>query len=319
MLMNIVLKNLVSAMAWKKIKHLFVPSNHYDWMYSHASNPVPFILDNEREIVRVFFSTRTKENVSHIGFVDIDFKNHFEILNISKKPVLEPGSLGLFDDSGTSMGFILKHNNVYYLFYLGWNLKVTVPWLNAIGLAISQSIDGPFEKIGLAPIMDRSNEDPFSISYPTILYENNLFKMWYGSNLTWGSNQNQMNHVIKYAESIDLLTWRRTNQIHIPLQYPNEYALSKPWVIREKGMYKMWYSFRGNFNIETYRIGYAESQDGYNWTRKDKEVNIDVSAEGWDNQMICYPSVIELNNKKYMLYNGNDYGRTGFGISIFQE
>jgi len=303
-------------MTWQKIDQLFSPDKNFDWMYSHAANPVPYILDANNELVRVFFTCRTARNISHIGYVDIDFKNNFKIIKISSHPVVEPGSLGMFDDSGVAMGYLIEKDNQFYIFYLGWNLKVTVPWLNTIGLVKTNTIDGKFEKLSMAPIMDRSNEDPFSISYPSILLDEGIYKMWYGSNLSWGNDQSKMQHVIKYAESVDLLHWTRTNQIHIPLIHKNEYALSKPWVIKDSGIYKMWYSYRGNDNIETYRIGYAASIDGKIWKRQDKEAGIDVSASGWDSEMICYPSVFKLNSKTYMLYNGNGYGKTGFGLAI---
>ena len=60
-------------MQWNKIRNLFSPNSNHDWMHSHAANPVPFILDEKKEIVRVFFTCRNISNKSHIGFVDIDF------------------------------------------------------------------------------------------------------------------------------------------------------------------------------------------------------------------------------------------------------
>jgi hypothetical protein len=306
-------------MTWLKIGQIFSTDKNFDWMWSHSANPVPYILNEEKGIVRVFFTCRNKINESHIGFVDIDFYNDFKILNLSEQPIISPGKLGQFDDNGTAMGYLILKENRFYLFYLGWNLRVSVPWLNTIGLAISDSIDGEFKKISLAPIMDRSNEDPFSISYPSILLDDGKYKMWYGSNLSWGKYQNEMQHVIKYAESEDLILWKRTNEIHIGLQNKNEYALSKPWVMKDGDLFKMWYSYRANGNISNYRIGYAESSDSKQWIRKDNEACIDVSPGGWDCEMICYPSVFKLKAKTYMLFNGNGYGKTGFGLAILER
>ncbi|MCD6017963.1 MAG: hypothetical protein K0S53_1084 [Bacteroidetes bacterium] len=302
-------------MNWQKIKQVFVPDKNFDWMFSHAANPVPYVLDAQREIVRVFFTSRTESNISHIGYVDIDFLNDYKVLHISDKPVLAPGTLGLFDDSGTAMGCLVEKDHELYLFYLGWNLKVTVPWLNTIGLAKADSVEGEFKKTSLAPVMDRSHEDPFSISYPSVLFDGGKYKMWYGSNLSWGKDQSEMQHVIKYAESVDLVNWKRTNEIHVSLIHKNEYALSKPWVVKTDEGYTMWYSYRANGDIKTYRIGFAQSADGKNWKRFDENAGITVSASGWDSEMICYPSVFKLNNKQYMLYNGNGYGKTGFGVA----
>jgi hypothetical protein len=72
----------------------------------------------------------------------------------------------------------------------------------------------------------------------------------------------------------------------------------------------MWYSHRG----KNYRIGYAESLDGLHWTRKDNEAGIHVSRSGWDSQMIEYPFVFDHQGSRYLLYNGNDYGKTGIGL-----
>ncbi len=301
-------------MQWNKLHNVFCPNNNYPWMASHAANP--FAVPLSGSTYRVYFTCRNTGNVSHIAFVDVDLDNNFKVINICNKPVLAPGEAGLFDDSGAAMGYLLNVDGKKYLYYLGWNLKVTVPWLNTIGLAVWNESKREFEKYSRAPIMDRSNEDPFTISYPSVLHENGKYRMWYGSNLRWGKTQETMEHVIKYAESTDGINWKRTNNIHIDLQHPGEYALSKPYVIKTNGLYQMWYSYRANGNISTYRIGYAESTDGYKWTRKDNEVGIDVSASGWDSEMICYPFVFDYKGNRYMLYNGNGYGKTGFGVAI---
>ena len=35
--------------------------------------------------------------------------------------------------------------------------------------------------------------------------------------------------------------------------------------------------------------------------------------------MIAYPHIINHKKKKYMLYNGNSYGKDGFGLAIGHE
>ncbi len=304
-------------MNWSKIGNVFSPNKNYFWMQSHAANP--FAVWQFDDIFRIYFTCRDAESKSHIGYVEIDFADNYKIKFIAEAPVLAPGDLGLFDDSGVAMGYYIEIDKIPHIYYLGWNLKVTVPWLNTIGLAKQNSVSKRFEKVSKAPIMDRSNEDPFSISYPSILFENGIYKMWYGSNLNWGKQQHEMNHVIKYAESLDGYNWKRSDNIAVNLCHKGEYALSKPFVIKEKNKYLMWYSYRGNNEIETYRIGYAESENGLDWTRKDNEVGIDVSQNGWDSEMICYPYIFDHNDNRYMLYNGNGYGKTGFGLAILEK
>ncbi len=304
-------------MEWKKLGQLFCPDNNFPWMVSHAANPfVEIINDN---IWQVYFTCRNERNQSHIGSVQLDPQNQFNVIRISDRPVLQPGDPGLFDDSGTAMGYLLLVNRKKYLYYLGWNLKVTVPWLNTIGLAVWDEYEQRFTKVSRAPIMDRSEEDPFTISYPSILLENGVYRMWYGSNLNWGKDQSTMDHVIKYAESTDGIHWKRLGKIVVGLEHPNEYALSKPFVIYDPSGYIMWYSYRANKSIYTYRIGYATSLDGLVWKRKDEEAGIDVSVNEWDSEMICYPCIFDFNGERYMVYNGNGYGRTGFGLAVLEK
>ncbi len=304
-------------MKWRKIKQVFAPDNNHDWMVSHAANP--FADKLTEDVYRVYFTCRDGNSRSFIGYADVDFTHDFKVLAVADKPVLSPGEAGMFDDSGVVVSQVMMVNGRKHLYYLAWNLKVTVPWLNTIGLAIWDDASQGFKKWSRAPMMDRSDEDPFTISYPSIIYDNGKYRMWYGSNLKWGKLQDEMDHVIKYAESDDAIHWRRTNEIHIGLEHPNEYALSKPFVIKENGVYKMWYSYRANGDITTYRIGYAESADGNKWQRKDDEAGIDVSAEGWDSDMISYPCIVDHKGKRYMLYNGNGYGRTGFGVAVLAD
>ena len=73
----------------------------------------------------------------------------------------------------------------------------------------------------------------------------------------------------------------------------------------------MWYSY----SIDKYRIGYAESLDGIKWERKDEQVGITVSEFGWDSESIEHCYVFNHLNSKYMLYSGNDFGKSGFGIA----
>src|SRR5262249_16216088 len=150
-------------------------------------------------------------------------------------------------------------------YYVGWNLGVTVPWRNSIGLAVSSGPGQPFVRVSRAPVMDRSDADPFSLSYPWVLKEASRWKMWYGSNLTWGPNQSDMNHVIKDAESADGLHWDRHGLTALDFRGSDEYALCRPCVRRVGQRYQMWYCYRG----QSYRIGFAESPDGMHWMRRD--------------------------------------------------
>ena len=299
-------------MKWRKLGKIFCADGQQPWMKTHASNPVAEY-ENE-DIFRVYFSCRNQRNQSSVGYVDLDINRPQKILDLSPEPVLAPGEPGTFDDSGTSMGCLVHLNSRRFLYYIGWNLGVTVPWRNSIGLAISNGPNQPFVKISSAPIMDRDHNDPFSLSYPWVAFDGPTWRMWYGSNLRWGKKKEEMEHLLKYAESDDGIYWRRDGKISVGFKSPTEYAIARPCVRKDNNRYRMWYSYRG----ESYRIGYAESHDGKSWTRLDEQAGIDVSPSGWDSEMIEYPHVFDHNGDRFMLYNGNGYGRTGFGLAILE-
>lgn len=299
-------------MRWRKLGQVFCPDRLGDWIVSHAANCAALRIDGHRH--RVFFSSRDAQNRASIGWVEIDLRRPRDVLAVSAKPVLTPGPAGAFDDSGTSLACILADGATTYLYYLGWNLGVTVPWRNSIGLAASR--DGlHFERVSPAPILDRNRVDPFSLSYPFVLRDGETWRMWYGSNLRWGREQRDMDHVIKYAEGRDAETWSPTGTICIGIEHGGEYAFSRPCVVRDGALWRMWYSFRG----DAYRIGYAESSDGVAWTRRDALAGIEPSEEGWDAESVEYPWVFDHEGNRYLLYNGNRYGLTGFGLAVLES
>lgn len=300
---------------WEKLGKIFEAKGTPVWMCSHATHPVAEHVD--KSIYRIFFTSRDSENKSQVGFLVIDLNKPSEVLEISSAPVITFGKPGYFDDSGAQSSCLVElPNGRRFFYYLGWNLGVTVPWRNSIGLAVQQCVGSPFEKISVAPIIDRDATDPLTLSYPWVLYENGRWRMWYGSHLSWATNRFEMMHVIRTAESTDGITWTKRKEPVLNLEEARgEFAHSRPCVIRYKGIYRMWFSCR----YKTYRMGYAESKDGLEWQRDDVIGALQPSSasSGWDNESVEYASVFTHDNTLFMLYNGNQYGRSGFGLARF--
>lgn len=298
------------TLRWHKLGRIFAPGGEFPWMRSHASNPVAEVLD--ARTVRVYFSCRDGARRSSVGFAEFDPREPRKFRRLSESPVLAPGPPGTFDDSGVSVGCLVAAPDATYLYYVGWNLGVTVPFRNTIGLARRERGADCFERVSPAPVLGRTAVDPYSLSYPWVLLEDGKWRMWYGSNPSWGDDGRTMSHVIKYAESSDGVKWAPTGRVMIDGRAGGEASVSRPCVVRDAGGYRMWYSRRG----DAYRIGYAESADGLTWTRRDDMAGIDVSDEGWDAGMVEYASVFDHGDRRYMLYNGDGYGQTGFGLAV---
>jgi hypothetical protein len=302
-------------MEWIKKGVIFNPKNKFSWMKSYASLPIADKIDDGR--FRIFFTSRNSKNYSLIGYVEIDIQNPTKILDISKKPILLPGRLGTFDDSGVMAASIVNHKNKKYLYYIGWNQGKNIPFRWAIGLAIGDSKGKKFKKISEGPILERDIVDPYFVSSPTVIKEKNVWKMWYISGTKWEKHKGNLRnpYCLKYAESSDGIKWKRKDIVSLGFKNKSENRIGRASVLKEKEKYKMWYSYAG----KSYRIGYAESSDGIKWKRKDAKVGINVSKKGWDSEMIEYSYVFKHKNQLYMLYNGNNYGQTGFGYAMLKK
>ncbi len=301
-------------MKWKK-KGLILKPKTVDWMVTHAA--VPFVEPRGENLYRVYFTSRDEEGCSQTGYMEFDINNPFNILRIIQKPVLIRGSLGAFDDRGAMCSWIVNHNDLKYMYYIGWNLGVTVPFYSFTGLAVSKDNGETFTRISKGYIVERDDIDPYIATNPCVLIENGIWKMWYISGVKWIIENGKPKHYyhIKYAESMDGIKWKKEGERAIDFKSENEYAIARPYVLKEDGIYKMWYSYRG----KSYRIGYAESLNGILWERKDELMEIDVSPEGWDSEMIEYAFIFDHKGDRYMLYNGNGYGETGIGLAVMEK
>jgi hypothetical protein len=281
------------------------------WMASHAA--VPFARRLEGSLYELFFSSRDERGRSATGRATIDIDRPGEILDLTDKPLLGPGNLGEFDDSGAMLSWICDDGAGHALwYYIGWNLGKTVPFRNSIGLAIED--DTGVKRAYAGPILDRTRDEPHFVASCCVLREPGLWRMYYLACDRWSEESGQVRHHyhIRYADSADGIEWRRTGKVAIDFNGPAEYAISRPSVLpRPAGGYRMWYSHRG----ASYRIGYAESENGVDWQRLDDRAGIDVSPEGWDSEMICYPHVVMHDDRELMFYNGNGFGLTGIGLA----
>jgi hypothetical protein len=310
-------------MKWTKKGVIFAPDRNFDWMVSHASVPVVDAINGR--VLRIYFGTRDGSGHSHTSYFEVDAERPSNILYAHDKPLLPLGKPGTFDDSGIMPSWIANHGNRKYLYYIGWNTEVTVPYRLAIGLALSNDGGKSFQKISEGPICDRSLDEPFFNTAPCVLTEGDRWQMWYVSCTGWelADEQLEPRYHVRYAESTDGISWKKTGQVCIDYDSDTG-AIGRPCVYVEQGVYKMLYSYRGVRDYRTelsqsYRLGYAESADGLAWVRRDEEVGIERSESGWDSEMMEYCSLFQHQGQKYLFYNGNGFGKTGIGYAVQAE
>lgn len=317
---------------WIKKGLIFSPSmvkdiigGGYDmsWMHSHAQ--IPFAV-HHNNFVRVYFATReqykNKQVKAYGGYVDIDKKKLNQIINISKKPIIDLGELGDFDEHGSMPCSVIKQRNQYWLYYVGWSRRHSVPYDWEIGLAISNDNGISFKKYCKGPIVGPTATEPYLNSTPIVYKISDLeYHMFYHTGVKWITSQDgvESHYTIRHATSKDGINWIRSNCEIIQQKLKNECQTS-PSIIKINNCYHMFFCYREGLDFrenknKSYRIGYAYSNDLINWIRDDDKAGIDVSDSGWDSQMICYPHITKINNKYIMFYCGNNFGKDGFGYA----
>ncbi|WP_037319619.1 hypothetical protein [Salegentibacter sp. Hel_I_6] len=309
-------------MNWIKKGVIFKTDNDFDWMSSHACVPTVHILNEDT--FRIFFSPRNANGQSMLGYIDVEADNPKNIIQISEKPLMPLGELGTFDDGGIMPCSIITNADEIYLYYVGWNPSGSVPYRNSVGLAVSKDNGESFQRMFKGPIVDRNRHEPFFTASPYVLKEDDIWHMWYASSTgyTLVNNKPEPLYIIKYASSKNGIDWERNNHTCIEPKTELE-ANARASVIKENNIYKMWFAYRGSLDFrdgaDSYRIGYAESTNARDWTRKDSEAGITFSESGWDSKMQTYPNIIEHKGRKFLFYNGNGFGKTGIGYAVDKD
>jgi len=307
---------------WNK-KGLLLPIKDFknEHIISHASIPFSFHINDN--LYHIFFSSRNKNGKSLPYYIASEVNNgNIKIQGAPVGPILDLGELGTFDDSGIMPTCLLRKDGKIYLYYIGWNPQVTVSYRLAIGLAISTDNGKTFSRYSKGPVCDRSLEEPFFNTAPFVMVEKDLWRMWYISCTHWQmiNNYPEPSYHVKYAESADGIHWKKDGVICLDYDDRAE-ALGRPCVVKQGGQYHMFFSYRKvrdyrSMAGEGYQIGLALSENGVNWQKKYDETGIALSPTGWDDKMMEYCHVFEHQGKFYMLYNGNDFGKEGFGYAV---
>jgi predicted GH43/DUF377 family glycosyl hydrolase len=304
-------------MKWKKLGRVYVARGDYRWAQTHAYVPTSMLLDGER--IRIYCAFLDRQQVGRLGFVDVEARNPLKVLGVSRKPVLDIGEPGTFDDSGVTPMSIVDYKQKKLMYYTGWQRGVGVRYYLFTGLAISEDGGETFERYSKVPILDRSDDELFVRTAAYVTSANRIFQMWYVAGSKWIEVKGKQvpSYDLRYLESKDGFSWGRRGTICLELSAEDEFGFGRPFVIKEGSLYRMWYSVRTI--SKGYRLGYAESRDGLHWERRDNEVGIDMSEKGWDSEMICFSNIIDAGDKRFMFYNGNNYGETGFGVAILEK
>jgi sucrose-6-phosphate hydrolase SacC (GH32 family) len=322
----------MSAMKWKKLGKIFDPTQHKlaNGCVQFAQSPQALVFD---DFVRLYFSTRSldKSNgkyLSHIAFVDMS-KDLHDVIRVSDKTVIPLGGLGCFDEHGIFPMSVMRHGGKVYGYTCGWNRRVSVSVDTAIGLAVSHDDGLTFQRIGAGPVLAASLHEPCLVGDGFVKVIAGVFHMWYIFGTGWkrfaAGTAPDRTYKIGHATSADGINWSKEEAKQIVAdKLGADESQALPSVIEIDDRYHMFFCYRQSFDFRSnsgrgYRIGHAWSDDLVNWTRDDENPLLDVTPGAWDADMLCYPHVFECDGKVFLLYNGNEFGRYGFGVAVLEK
>ncbi|WP_448044767.1 glucosyl hydrolase [Bradyrhizobium liaoningense] len=299
---------------WEKVGLIFRASDHCvgSWVANSALTPTPMRLNDDT--IRVYAGFRDGAGVSRIGYVDVLADAPARIVGMSRRPVLDVGRDGCFDDNGVIMGDVVPRPDGIYMFYVGFQLAAKAKFLAFTGLAKSTDGGESFARVSEAPILDRGPGQTMIGAVHSAMFDQGRWKIWFACGDGWeyiGGKPYPQYH-IRYVESSDLLELPRFGRECLR-PTGSEYRIGRPRVYRIGGKYVMYFTY--GTRSGDYLPGMAYSVDGIEWVRKDEDVGISLSPSGWDSRTLCYPALIQHRDSILMFYNGNDMGADGFGLA----
>jgi hypothetical protein len=313
---------------WRKLGRIFDPGEHTlpADCFGYAQSPQALVLEDR---VRIFFSTRARDPgngkfFSHVAFVDMrrDLRG---VIGVSRHPVIAPGGRGCFDEHGIFPMHVLRHEGKIFGYTSGWSRRVSVSVETAIGLAFSHDEGRSFQRIGDGPVLAASLQEPCLVGDPFVLPVAGVLHMWYIFGTGWrrfeALGPAERIYRIAHAISRDGVHWRRNDGVQvIESRLGPQECQALPTVARFDGQYHMYFCYRNAVDFRAnpehaYRLGHAVSDDLEHWARIDGDDGLERGPDAWDSEMMCYPHVFQCDGRILLLYNGNEFGRHGFGLA----
>ncbi len=265
---------------------------------------------------RIWGGVRDAYGISRIKYIDVEKDNPNNVIEVCNIPSLDIGNPGCFDDNGVILGDIILVEDKMYLYYVGFQHVQKVKFYAFSGLAISSDNGKTFLRNSEVPVLDRTTTGRFGRCIHTVLHENGVFKCWYTIINDWKviNDISYPIYNIWYTESKDGMHFSVDDSILCIDTKGLEYRIGRPKVYKTTSGYEMFYT--RDLVTKEYLVGYAVSEDGIHWIRRDDQFILPRSEYGWDSEMTCYPVKLDSGDKSYLFYNGNGMGKSGVGYGI---
>jgi hypothetical protein len=306
-----------SQRTWRREGQLVSVKPGHPWWVSHAQ--LPTVLPLSQRLWRVYFAARDGGSHSRVLAVDVDPGDRMRIVAEHLEALLEPGLIGTFDHDGVLPSAAIVADGEVRLYYCGVSVRRDVRGTVSIGLAVSD--DGlKFRRAFAGPVHGIGPLDPYVTSAPVVLRTEDGYRMWYVGGTQWRDVDDfpDILYEIRTTRSDDGKIWDPRSATAVALRPPLEAGLGRPW-ITDGRRGRLWMSRRG----ESYRgpgdgayhlvsIA-ADARGSFGGPVEPVQFENPPVTGDFDSWMQAYACVVPHGEDLVMFYNGNDFGRAGFG------
>jgi len=213
-------------------------------------------------------------------------------------PVVDCGEAGTWDAGALGSMTILRADGVYHLHYEAWGVRSEKEWdaseYESLQIGHAVSLDGvTWVQAPANPVLPHGEEGDFDetgVWDPYVIYEDGLFKMWYG-----GGGGRMPNFGWAYATSEDGTNWEKKGLIGIG----NQTGCEDCHVVRDpdSGLYYMYY-WHGWDEPEALFCITSSTETGFDFNEA-----VNVRIEGDNSFMKKFGHVLRDKDGWHMFYS----------------
>lgn len=295
---------------WSKLGLVFAAPGTL-LMRSHAMLPTPFVLPDR---IRVLFASCDEDLRGRVFRVDLSRDDPRQIIELDPTPVLDLGVAGAFDADGVNPSQLVVRDGKLFLYYIGWQrVSPEIPYRLLAGLAVSDDFGVSFQRMSERPILPSIEGEELFRTAPYVFPRSGGWGMLYiggGEFFDGAAGRRLPTYSLCYAASPDGVQWH--GQAARPLLQPDrsrgEIGFGRPVVWHDAQGPILMLSVRTEtgYRLVTYDGGFAPDR----WAAV-----LEEKSEAWESAMTCFGAPCRVGEFEYLFYNGNQFGRSGFGVA----
>ena len=309
------------SMSWDDKGLIFKVNNMAPWAKSHCYVPTALALEDR---IRVYAAFWDHDMHGRLGYVDVDIKNPTKILGYAENPIIADSREGRFDCDGVTPLSVVVYGEEIRLYYAGWQrfAQADKRYTLFTGLLLSDLKGENFKRWSPQPVIGPRHEGEHLRTGGYTSYINNRWQTWYACHekTIMLDGKGIPAYAQKTMESLDGFSWDQEDHIVFPVEDNKLLGYGRPAIwFHDTFKYRGLFSER-NWDGSYTKIKYGTSSDGYEWAfQPDSAMNFSGSNTCDSQNSVCFPSLIFQEDRTLMFYNGDDFGREGLRLAIWNE